>query len=202
MKKLLLVSLFLNSMLCVNAQQNQLSLDALTVQNGLPDNNPRTFVQDSKGYIWIGTAYGLVRYDGYNVKIYNLTGREKDNEYHTINCLFVDHEGILWIEAGKDGFFRYNRKTDDFTQFKQEDKTKTRTREYGNFLIKEDKQGKLWILRYPTEDNIYHLDQFNTKTGNFLNFSTSTTAPNTIPVNTIFNLIIDKAGRPWESGPR
>ena len=197
MKKLILISFFLNTMLCINAQQKQLSLDALTVQNGLPDNNPRTFVQDSKGYIWIGTAYGLVRYDGYNVKIYNLTISEKDNEYHLINCLFVDHEGILWIEAGKDGFFKYNRKTDDFTQFKLEDKTKIKTREYGNFLIKEDNHGKLWILRYPTEGNIYQLDQLNTKTGSFLNFSTGTTGPNTIPVDQIFDLIIDKTGRPW-----
>ncbi len=197
MKKLVLISLFLNTVLCINAQQNQLSLDALTVQNGLPDNYPRTFVQDNKGYIWIGTFNGLVRYDGYSVKIYNLTSRETDNEYHSINCLFVDHNGVLWIEAGKDGFFRYNRRTDDFTQFKQEYKTKTRTSIYGTISIKEDKQGKLWLLRHANVDNIYYLDQFNTKTGTFLNFSTSATAPNTILVNKIFDLIIDKAGQVW-----
>ncbi|MEO7210388.1 MAG: two-component regulator propeller domain-containing protein [Chitinophagaceae bacterium] len=198
MKKLILISFFLNTMLCINAQQKQLSLNALTVQNGLPDNNPRTFVQDSKGYIWIGTAYGLVRYDGYNVKIYNLTVNEKDNEYHMINCLFVDHEGILWVEAGNDGFFRYNRKTDDFTQFRNDDKTSTRSSIYIDFLIKEDKQGKLWLLKHTIAD-IYYLDQFNPKTGTFLNFSTSTKGTNTIPVNKIFGLIIDQAGRPWIS---
>lgn len=37
----------------------------LSVSNGLTSNHVRSIVQDSKGYIWMGTTNGLIRYDGY-----------------------------------------------------------------------------------------------------------------------------------------
>lgn len=38
---------------------------ALTTQGGLPSNRMNDMVQDATGYIWLGTANGLCRYDGY-----------------------------------------------------------------------------------------------------------------------------------------
>ena len=37
----------------------------LNTANGLPDDNVRSIIQDSKGYIWMTTPNGLYRYDGY-----------------------------------------------------------------------------------------------------------------------------------------
>jgi ligand-binding sensor domain-containing protein len=36
-----------------------------TVKEGLSDNNVSCITQDSRGFIWIGTEFGLNRYDGY-----------------------------------------------------------------------------------------------------------------------------------------
>lgn len=35
-----------------------------TMANGLPDNNIQSVIQDSRGYIWLGTREGLSRFDG------------------------------------------------------------------------------------------------------------------------------------------
>ena len=43
----------------------------LKVENGLSNNNVKTILKDCEGFLWIGTANGLNRYDGY----LELTGR-------------------------------------------------------------------------------------------------------------------------------
>jgi ligand-binding sensor domain-containing protein len=53
-----------------HTQPKTLSVEHLTVENGLPENLATDIVQDAKGYIWIGTQLGLVRYDGYSMKVY------------------------------------------------------------------------------------------------------------------------------------
>ena len=42
----------------------------LKVENGLSNNNVKTILKDSEGFLWIGTANGLNRYDGYSFKVY------------------------------------------------------------------------------------------------------------------------------------
>lgn len=41
----------------------------LSTANGLGTNYVRNIVQDSKGYIWIGSSDGLIRYDGYSATL-------------------------------------------------------------------------------------------------------------------------------------
>ena len=42
----------------------------LKVENGLSNNNVKTILKDREGFLWIGTANGLNRYDGYSFKVY------------------------------------------------------------------------------------------------------------------------------------
>lgn len=45
----------------------------LNTESGLPDDNVRSILQDSKGYIWMGTPGGLYRFDNYFYTIYKYT---------------------------------------------------------------------------------------------------------------------------------
>ncbi|HEY6915389.1 MAG TPA: two-component regulator propeller domain-containing protein, partial [Paludibacter sp.] len=38
----------------------------LTTNDGLSNNSVRHILKDSYGFLWIGTEFGLNRYDGYN----------------------------------------------------------------------------------------------------------------------------------------
>ncbi len=57
-----------------------------------------SIVQDSRGYIWFGTATGLNRYDGYEFVIYQNDFNDSlsisDND---ITELYQDKNGYLWI---------------------------------------------------------------------------------------------------------
>ena len=58
----------------------------LNIENGLPCNNVRALMQDRYGYIWIGTGYGIARYDGHSFTC-------EDNPSET-----------KWMDYGKDHY--------------------------------------------------------------------------------------------------
>lgn len=82
--------------------------------------------QDKYGFIWVGTEYGLSRFDGY--RFTNYLHNEKDTTSITDNIIssfLVDKKGNLWIGCAK-GLMRYNYETNDFTRLKFPDGRKPR----------------------------------------------------------------------------
>lgn len=75
----------------------------ITVKDGLSQHDISCIVQDSEGFIWIGTYDGLNRFDGYSVEAFfhdnNNTNTLSSNR---ILCLFEDNQKRLWI--GTDGY--------------------------------------------------------------------------------------------------
>lgn len=90
---------------------------SLQTQNGLSNNDVNCIFKDSHGFIWIGTASGLNRYDGYTVKIFHSQRPDstalRDNYVQNIQ---EDSEGNLWICAG-DSYSVYHPKNERFSWF-------------------------------------------------------------------------------------
>ncbi len=83
-------------------------------------------VQDKYGYIWVGTEYGLSKFDGY--RFTNYLHNEEDTTSITDNIisdLLVDKKGNLWIGCAK-GLMRYNYETNDFARLQFPDGRKPR----------------------------------------------------------------------------
>ena len=70
----------------------------LEVKDGLSNNQVNAIYKDSNGFMWFGTASGLNRYDGYNIKIYR---SQKDDEKSLpdsyVEDIQEDASGNLWI---------------------------------------------------------------------------------------------------------
>ena len=71
-----------------------LNFQHYSTDDGLPQSTIFDIVQDSLGFIWVGTEAGLGRFDGINVKTYNLSDGLSGNN---IGDLFIDRYGGLWI---------------------------------------------------------------------------------------------------------
>ena len=51
-------------------EESQCRFTQVTSRNGLSYNSVKCVMQDSRGYVWIGTYKGLNRYDGTRIKNY------------------------------------------------------------------------------------------------------------------------------------
>ncbi len=73
--------------------------------------------QDQYGYIWVGTEYGLNRFDGYRFTPFlhhqNAPGTLGNND---ISSMYCDKEGRLWIGTAK-GLDRYDYTTGQFVHY-------------------------------------------------------------------------------------
>lgn len=87
--------------LIVNGQQPLMK--NYNTRNGLPSNEVYFLLNDSKGFIWICTDAGLVKYNGNTFKCFNSSNGMPDN---TIFEIKEDKYGRIWFRsfAGKMGY--------------------------------------------------------------------------------------------------
>jgi signal transduction histidine kinase/ligand-binding sensor domain-containing protein/DNA-binding response OmpR family regulator len=115
MKIILSVGLLLISFLNLFSQERLIKFKHLTVQDGLSRSWVRCIYQDSIGYLWVGTADGLNKYDGISFKTY----RYKSGDPHCINnnniiVIYEDKKRNIWVGT-QAGLNLYNREKDEFT---------------------------------------------------------------------------------------
>ncbi|WP_299391392.1 two-component regulator propeller domain-containing protein [uncultured Gelidibacter sp.] len=109
---LLLVNNVLNA-------QNPSQIDVLTTEQGLIFRDITSITQDSNEMMWFGTDLGLVRYDGYDFKVYNA---DKNNPFYiekeliTGELVFDDATNELWFMANE-SLFKIQLSTDEVTSF-------------------------------------------------------------------------------------
>lgn len=110
--QLLLIACILYSMGC------QADTGHLYTPDKLSSGLVTCICQDRYGYIWIGTEFGLNKFDGYRYTAYHHNKQDStsisDNE---IASLFLDKSGNLWVGGAK-GLARYDYEHDCFKRYK------------------------------------------------------------------------------------
>jgi signal transduction histidine kinase/DNA-binding response OmpR family regulator/ligand-binding sensor domain-containing protein len=89
----------------------------LTVDEGLSHTDANDIAQDSKGYLWIATNFGLDRYDGYVIKKFYNTNVPKNNaQKNRIQCLQPDKAGKIWLGT-EDGLQCFDPSVERYLDF-------------------------------------------------------------------------------------
>ena len=100
--------------ICACNRMSDYSQNSVLVSDQLSNRNVLCFAQDSLGYVWIGTAHGLNRYNSDNYHQYLKQDDESASlPSNTIHALFVDPSGRLWVGTGNGACF-YLPETDSF----------------------------------------------------------------------------------------
>ena len=106
----LCLSVFIFSFNAVASQAQatvrNLSLDHLSVADGLSQGSVYALMQDREGHIWLGTEAGINIYDGYEVR--QLSGPDGDFSQYTVDNLLQDSSGIIWMNLYEKGLYTYN----------------------------------------------------------------------------------------------
>ena len=95
----------------------ELQFKTLTVNNGLTQHDVSSIIQDSNGFIWIGTYDGLNRYDGFKVLNYSHeTGNVESLSSNRIISLFEDSKKRIWVGTDGNGLNYYSLITEKFVR--------------------------------------------------------------------------------------
>ena len=93
--------------------------DRYDKESGLSDNLCTKIYQDKYGYLWIGTANGLNRFDGYEFIHYlSIPGDTTSLSGNFISDITEDQYGNLWI-ATHNGLNKYDRKNNQFIRWEK-----------------------------------------------------------------------------------
>jgi len=84
---------------CSAIGQYVISIKHFGIEDGLSHREVNAILKDKRGFIWVGTRYGLNRFDGYAFTWY--TGEKNGLPFNHIKELAEDGEGNLWIRGGK-----------------------------------------------------------------------------------------------------
>jgi hypothetical protein len=96
------------------SQSNFSHFEHINSENGLPQNSVYVICQDKQGFMWFGTADGLCRYDGNEIRVFRKDPFDTNSlPGNFIRRLISDSKGILWIGT-ESGICCYDPVTEKF----------------------------------------------------------------------------------------
>lgn len=83
----------------------RLPLQRYSVEDGLPQSTVLRAIQDSRGYLWIGTQSGVCRFDGLTFTTYSRSDGCGETD---VIALAEDARGNVWASTLQEGVFRFD----------------------------------------------------------------------------------------------
>lgn len=114
-------------------------------EQGLSQATVEALLHDSQGFLWVGTADGLNRFDGYQFSVFkNDSENTATLSNNGILSLFEDSQQNLWVGTHR-GLNRYNRQTETFEIFSHNEADVNSLSNNTINTINQDTQGVYWI---------------------------------------------------------
>lgn len=154
MKRLVLSLFFLTLCGAELSVGRDYALVSYNADDGLSHNAVHCIAQDSRGFMWFGTADGLNRFDGISFRVYDSEDPRHGLRNTSISALCTDRKGCLWVGT-EQGVYLYDEAKDRFEPFME-------CTEYGVIVtgritgILENGDGRIWIGTEAQGFFIYH----------------------------------------------
>ncbi len=183
------------------AQNNKYSIEHISIEQGLSHGRILCILQDSRSFIWIGTANGLNRYDGHTFKIYSHDPSDSLSiSANVVHCLYEDSSNTLWVGT-ENGLNRFDHATETFTRFISisGDSTSLSGAKVADiFESTHDGTGALWIAtRGGERETVGGLHKLDRKTGKFIRFQYDPNNPSSLSDNALRFILEDNSGNLW-----
>ncbi len=185
--------LLAQDMLCQNSSLSVgISFRLLDLPGGQAGNHVQAIAQDSTGFLWFGSQYGLHRFDGYHFTSFHnnpLDSNSIASDY--VEYIYVAKDGTLYIAFWGEGVDHYNPKTGHFKHFRHNPNDASSLCNDMVSVVVEDRQGYIWV------GTQHGLSQLNSKTGKFNNFYHDDSNQHSLSYDMVRALYIDRAGVLW-----
>ncbi|MDR2920141.1 MAG: response regulator [Tannerella sp.] len=144
-------------------------------------------LEDRDKKIWIGTTNGLTVYDPETNKFQRFKSAILGSR--SIDYLYEDSEGGIWIASRNNGIYCYNKSNDDLQNFSYNADGTGLSDNFINYIF-EDSDRNIWIATH--EGGIC---KYNKRSDTFTTFTTK----DGLPSNTIYSIIESNNGNLWIS---
>ncbi|MFO7830289.1 MAG: two-component regulator propeller domain-containing protein [Bacteroidales bacterium] len=168
-----------------------ISVKHFTIEDGLSQTSVQCLIQDSKGFLWIGTQDGLNKYDGYSFTRYKNEPSDTtsiSNNY--IHCIYEDRDHNIWVGTNN-GLNKFDAEKQIFIRYYNDNSNSNSIPEDVVFAIYQDKSNYIWIK---TEN---FLSRLNPKTNNFRHYEHYNDVFNFISVDAKFSIFEDHKNQLW-----
>lgn len=186
----LLLFLTNNSGFCYQ-YKSEFKVEHIALEQGITNNLIFSIYQDSKGFIWFGTMFGLVRYDGISFKTFRHNPADTNSiSNDDVVSIFEDKDGYLWIGTYFGGLNKLDRRTGEFKRYIYTPGEQNCISSNTVWKIIQDKEGILW---FATEGG--GLCKY--ENGTFSAYKNDSANQTSIGSNSVYSLAEDDDGNIW-----
>ena len=156
----------------------------LPIPDDVPAHLCSAIAQDRQGLLWFGTQRGLVRYDGYEFRVFRSSTSESSTiAGNYVRALLVGRDGRLWVGTFSGGLSVFDPRTETFARFKV-----AYDRVEG---LAEDRSGRIWIATSAG------LDRLDPGSGRVDHFRHDARDASSLADDRVRGLLVDSSGTLW-----
>lgn len=150
----------------------------------LPSDNVFTVCRTTTGDVWVGTTYGLLKYNRATDDFTHIAQLGNHFIYHILE----DADGNLWFATYTKGVYCYNIRSHSWRNYLSNEQDRTSLPSNKVISIFEDNHRRLWFATLGGG-----FCRYNPETDNFTRYDAS----QGFPGNTIYKMVEDKQGNLW-----
>jgi len=174
------------------AQNQQLNFERIGTKDGLSDLNILSIMQDSRGFVWVGTENGLNRFDGHQFRVfYNDPADSGSISNNYIKHILEDSKGNIWISTHGGGLNKFDRKKNQFKRYLHAPDNPNSLSDNTINKVLEDRNGRFWIA------TLNGVDLFDPATNRFTSYIHHRNDSKSLSDNNVTTIFADSRDNLW-----
>jgi two-component system sensor histidine kinase ChiS len=207
-KHLLLINIFLlNLSSFLYGSYPNIKVEHLSPEDGVSFNLVYCIFQDSKGFMWFGTLFGLYKFDGNQFITYRYDpGDPYSISDDVVVSIYEDNEGYLWIGTESGGLNRFDPTTERFKHYMHRPEDHKTISSNTIWATYQDRSGTIWVATTNGLDKMIREADVSKSSADsdleddsvkFVHYQHDPSDPSSLSKNIVSTILEDRFGKLW-----
>lgn len=158
--------------------------------DSIPEGVVTALAQDARGFIWIGTQMGLVRFDGYQFRKFIHNAKDPHSlAGNYVYSLLATKDGRLWVGTNSAGISVFDPASERFSHFSHHAKQSTSLADGRIWAMAADANGGIWVA------SDHGLSFLPANSQEFVRYQHDAANPSSLLSDSVRCLLLERSGR-------